>query len=43
MLLWEEDQPVIGRWSIDREGWEDPESMHPFEEITDWADVLAPV
>jgi hypothetical protein len=43
MLLWEEDQPVIGRWDIDRQGWEDPENMHFFEEIICWADLLAPI
>ena len=42
MLLWEEDQPVIGRWDPDRENWENPESMHLFEEITCWADIVAP-
>lgn len=42
MLLWEEDQPVIGRWDPSREGWEDPESWHLYEEITHWADILIP-
>lgn len=42
MLLWEEDQPVVGRWDPDRQDWEDPESMHLYEEITLWADILAP-
>lgn len=42
MLLWEEDQPVVGRWDPDRHDWEDPEGMHLYEEITFWADILAP-
>jgi hypothetical protein len=42
LLLWEEDQPVIGRWDSRRNGWEDPEDMHLFEEITLWADILPP-
>jgi hypothetical protein len=43
MLLWEEDQPVIGRWDPRREGWEDPENMHIYEDIVLWADILAPL
>lgn len=42
MLLWEEDQPVIGRWDPDREDWEDPESMQIFEGISCWADIHPP-
>ncbi|WP_253257941.1 hypothetical protein [Sphingobium sp. SA916] len=42
MLLWEGDRPVIGRWDDGRKGWEDPEGMHLFEEITDWADINSP-
>jgi len=42
MLLWEEDQPVIGRWDPDRENWEDPESMQIFEGISCWADIHPP-
>jgi hypothetical protein len=42
LLLWEGDQPVIGRWDPHRRSWEDPESMQLFEEITHWADVHAP-
>ena len=43
LLLWEVDLPVIGRWDSDREGWEDPESMHILEEVTYWADINPPV
>lgn len=42
MLLWEEDQPVIGRWDPDREDWEDPESMQIFQGISCWADIHPP-
>jgi hypothetical protein len=42
MLLWEGDQPVIGRWDPDRDHWQDPESMQLFEEITHWADIEPP-
>lgn len=42
MLLWEGDRPVIGRWDVDRQSWEDPESMHLYDEITSWADIVAP-
>lgn len=42
MLLWEGDRPVIGRWDDGRKGWEDPEGMHLFEEITYWADINPP-
>nr|WP_047166065.1 hypothetical protein [Sphingomonas sp. Y57] len=42
MLLWEGDQPVIGRWDADRDHWEEPESMQLFEAITYWADIEAP-
>lgn len=42
MLLWDVDQPVIGRWDPDRGGWEDPDSMSIYEEIVLWADILAP-
>lgn len=42
LLLWEEDQAVVGRWDPDRKDWEDPESMHLYEEITFWADILTP-
>ena len=42
MLLWEEDQPVIGRWDPDRENWEDPESMQIFEGISCWAAIHPP-
>lgn len=42
MLLWDVDQPVIGRWDPDRRGWEDPDSMSIYEEIVFWADILAP-
>jgi hypothetical protein len=42
MLLWEEDQPVIGRWDPDRENWEDSESMQIFEGISCWADIHPP-
>jgi hypothetical protein len=42
MLLWDEHQPVIGRWDAHREGWEDPESMTVYEEIILWADILSP-
>ena len=42
MLLWEGDRPVIGRWDDGRKGWEDPEGMHLFEEITYWADINSP-
>lgn len=42
-LLWEVDLPVIGRWDSDREGWENPESMHILEEVTFWADITPPV
>ncbi|QPI72391.1 hypothetical protein IZV00_10940 [Sphingobium sp. Cam5-1] len=42
MLLWEEDQPVVGRWDPNRRDWEDPEGMQLYEEITFWADILAP-
>ena len=42
MLLWDDDQPVIGRWDPERESWEDPESMSIYEDIALWADILAP-
>ena len=42
MLLWEEDQPVIGRWDPDREDCEDPESMQIFQGISCWADIHPP-
>lgn len=42
MLLWDEDQPVIGRWDSEREGWEDPENMNVYEEVILWADILSP-
>ena len=42
MLLWEEDQPVIGRWDPDLEDWEDPESMQIFQGISCWADIHPP-
>ena len=42
LLLWDFDQPVIGRWDPDREGWEDPDSMSIYDEIVLWADVFAP-
>jgi len=42
MLLWEEDQAVIGRWDPDRESWEDPGSMNIYEDIALWADIIAP-
>lgn len=42
VLLWEEDQPVIGRWDPEREGWEDPESMSMYDDVALWADILAP-
>ena len=42
MLLWEVDQPVIGRWDPDREGWDDPDSMSIYEDIILWADILSP-
>lgn len=42
MLLWDVDQPVIGRWDPERTGWEDPDSMSIYEEIVFWADILAP-
>lgn len=42
ILLWEKDRPVIGRWDDGRKGWEDPEGMHLFEEITYWADINSP-
>lgn len=42
MLLWDEDQPVIGRWDPQRQGWEDPASMSIYEDIALWADILAP-
>lgn len=42
VLLWEEDQAVIGRWDSYRHGWQDPENMHLFEEISYWADILFP-
>lgn len=42
MLLWEEDQCVIGRWDPMRGDWEEPESMITFEEISFWADLLEP-
>jgi hypothetical protein len=43
LLLWEVDLPVIGRWDSDREGWENPESMHILEEVIYWADITPPV
>lgn len=43
LLLWDQDQPVIGRWDGKREAWEDPQSMHIFEEISYWADISAPM
>jgi hypothetical protein len=43
VLLWEEDQPVIGRWDPERAGWEDPESLRLFEAISFWADITPPV
>ena len=42
ILLWDEDQPVIGRWDADRQGWEDPESMAIYDEVALWADILPP-
>jgi len=42
MLLWEEDQPVIGRWDAERQSWEDPDTMHLLEDIIHWADILPP-
>ena len=42
MLFWESDCPVIGRWDPKRQGWEAPEGMNLFEEITYWADILPP-
>lgn len=42
MLLWDDDQPVIGRWDPQREAWEDPENMHIYQDIALWADILAP-
>lgn len=42
MLLWDEDQPVIGRWDPQRKSWQDPENMNTYEEIILWADILAP-
>lgn len=42
MLLWDDDQPVIGRWDAHREAWEDAESMTIFEDIELWADIFAP-
>lgn len=42
MLLWEGDGAVIGRWDGERKGWEDPEGMHLFQEITYWAYLTPP-
>lgn len=42
MLLWEGDQPVLGRWNSDSECWEEPESWQQFEDVTYWADINPP-
>ena len=42
ILLWNEDQAVIGRWDPEREGWEDPENMSVYEDVILWADILSP-
>jgi len=42
LLLWESDQPSIGRWDSGRDGWEDPESLRLLEEVSYWADITPP-